>query len=83
MNILHDISICFISLVYLYCLIFVRSLKHDSAWLGKLFLPARRRCLLSRQFRLRRENMTLRLHGRLVRGGLCAPLVLEVTDESL
>jgi hypothetical protein len=48
-NILHDISIYFISLVYLYYLIFVRRLKHNSAWLGKSFLPTQRHSLLSRQ----------------------------------
>jgi hypothetical protein len=47
-NILCDISICFISLVYVYYLIFVRRLKHGSAWLGESFLPTWRCCLLSR-----------------------------------
>jgi hypothetical protein len=42
---------------------------HNSAWLGKLFLPAWRHCLLSRQLQLRRENVVLRLHEKLVRGG--------------
>jgi hypothetical protein len=81
-NILHDIGICFISLVYVYYLIFVQRLKHDSAWLGKLFLPVQRHCLLSQQLQLRRENVGLRFHGRIVRSGLRAPLVLDVTDES-
>jgi hypothetical protein len=82
MNILRDIDICFISHVYMCYLVFVRGLKHDGPWLGKVFLPVRRRRLLFQRLRLRRENVALRLHKRLVCGGLHAPLVLEVTVES-
>jgi hypothetical protein len=69
-NILHDISICFISLIYEYYLIFVRRLKHGSARLGKSFLPTQRHHLLSQQIWLRRENEVLKLHRRLVCGVL-------------
>jgi hypothetical protein len=82
-NILHDIGICFIALVYLDYLVFLRRLKHDGLWLGDLFLPTQRRHLPFWHLRLRRENGALRLRKRLVHGGLRAPLVLEVAGEGL
>jgi hypothetical protein len=40
MNILHDINICLIELVYLGCLVFVGRPEHDGPWLGKVSLLA-------------------------------------------
>jgi hypothetical protein len=45
-NILHDIGICFIALVHMHYLFFLRRLKHDGPWMGELFLPSQRRYLL-------------------------------------
>jgi hypothetical protein len=36
MNILGDISICFVALVYVNYLVFLRRLKHGGLWLGDL-----------------------------------------------
>jgi hypothetical protein len=82
MNILCDISICFVALVYVNYLVFLQMLKHDGLWLGKLSLLAWRRHLLFQHLWLRRKNGVLRLHERLAHGGLCTPLVLEVVDGS-
>jgi hypothetical protein len=43
MNILCDISICFIALVYMDCLVFLRRLKHGGPWLNELVWLLRRR----------------------------------------
>jgi hypothetical protein len=80
-NILHDISICFIALVYVNYLVFLRRLKHGGLWLSDLFLPTWWRHLFLRHLRLRRENGALKLCKRLSRGRLRAPLVLEVVGE--
>jgi hypothetical protein len=82
-NILRDIDICFIALVYLNYLVLLRRLKHGGLWLRDLFLPTRRCHLLFRHLRLRRENGALSLHKTLARGGLHALLVLEVVGEGL
>jgi hypothetical protein len=37
-NILRDINVCLIALVYVGCLVFVRWLEHGGLWLGKLSL---------------------------------------------
>jgi hypothetical protein len=80
MNILGDISICFVALVYVNYLVFLRRLKHGGLWLGDLSLPPWRRHLLFRHLRLRRKNVSLRLCERLAHVGLRTPLVLEVVD---
>jgi hypothetical protein len=74
-NILRDIIICFIALVYVNYLVFLRRLKHSGLWLGDLALPTRKRHL-----RLRRKIMALRLRERLAHDRLHATLVLEVVD---
>jgi hypothetical protein len=59
-NILHDIDICFIALVYMNYLVFLQRLKHGGLW-HDLFLPEQRHHLLFWHLRLRRDNMVLRL----------------------
>jgi hypothetical protein len=68
-NILHDINICFIALVHVNYLVFLRRLKHGGPWLGELSLPAWRCHLLFRHLWLRKESGARRApHSTSVRG---------------
>jgi hypothetical protein len=80
-DILRDIDICFIAFVHERYLVFLRRLKRGGPWVGKLFMLARRHCLLFRCLQPRRGNMVLKLRERPARLGLRALLVLEVVGE--
>jgi hypothetical protein len=58
-NILHDISICFIAFVYMDCLVFLRRLKREGPWLNELAQLLQRHPLLSRHLQLRRRDKVL------------------------
>jgi hypothetical protein len=55
-NILRDIGICFIVLIYMDCLVFLRSLKRGIPWLNELAHLLPRHPLLSGHLRLRRKD---------------------------
>jgi hypothetical protein len=80
-NILCNISNCFIAHVYMDCLVFLRRLKCGSPWLNELARLLQRHPLLFGHLRLRRKDEVLVLHRKLVFYGLPVQLVLEVTDE--
>jgi hypothetical protein len=79
-NILHRIF-CFITLVYMDYLVFLRRLKHGDPWLGELSPLARLRHLLSERSRLRGRDEVLQFHIKLMLSGLHVQLVLGVADD--
>jgi hypothetical protein len=80
MNILHDINVCLIALIYMGCLVFVRRLEHGGPWLGKLSLLAQRRHFWPRHLCPRGDDRAVKLHERPAIGELTIWLVLEVMD---
>jgi hypothetical protein len=70
MNILHDIGICFIALVYMDCLVFLQRLKRGGPRLNELTRLLWRRPLQSKSLRLRRKDGVLGLCRKPVFGGL-------------
>jgi hypothetical protein len=83
MNILSDINVCLITLVYVGCLVFVRRLERDGLWLGKLSLSARRCHFRPRRLYPRRDDRVVKLHERPSIGELHVWLVLGVADKGL
>jgi hypothetical protein len=63
-NILHDINVCFIALVYVNYLFFLRRMKCGGPWLGMLSLLARRCHLRPEHPCPRRENEAVELHEK-------------------
>jgi hypothetical protein len=63
-NILRNINVCLIALVYLSCLVFVQRLERGSPWLGKLSLSARWRHFRPRFICPRRVDGEVKLHER-------------------
>jgi hypothetical protein len=80
-NILHDINVCFIALVYVNYLVFLRRHKHDSPWLGQFSLLAPRRHLWPGHPSPRREREVVGLHEKPALGEVHVQLMLEVAGK--
>jgi hypothetical protein len=78
MNILRDINVCFIALVYIDYLIFLQRLKHGSPSLGKLSLSTH---LRPGHLCPRRESEVVGLREKPAHDKVRVLLVLEVTRE--
>jgi hypothetical protein len=82
-NILHDINVCLIALVYMGCLVFVQTLEHSGLRLGKLSLSMRRCHFWPKRLCLRRDDGAVKLQKSPAIDELRIRLMFEIANKVL